>query len=292
MAGSFSEKEPKLNFISIVCENKKALHLGIKIFTMDYTILQVVNEQGVLTVTISRPQAMNALNTAFFSEMDHLIASVAGDTGIRAMILTGAGKAFVAGADIAEMVHKSAEEGADFGRLGQKTFKSLGQLPFPVIAAINGFALGGGLELAMACDFRIASAKAKFGQPEVNLGLITGYAGSQRLPRLVGLADALYLLTTAEMIGADDALRIGLVQKVTEPEALMDECMRLAKLIAAKGPLAVRKIKQVTRQGMESSFDEGSELEAVNFGSLFGPGSEGREGMSAFLEKRSPNWNV
>ncbi len=257
---------------------------------MNEPILQVVNEQGILKVTISRPQAMNALNTAFFNEMDQLIASIAGDSSIRVMILTGEGKAFVAGADIAEMVHKNVAEGEAFARLGQNTFKNLGNLPFPVIAAINGFALGGGLELAMACDFRIASSKAKFGQPEVNLGLITGYAGSQRLPRLVGLADALYLLTTAEMINAEEALRIGLVQKVTDPEALMDECMRIAKLIAAKGPQAVRKIKQVTRQGLAGSMDDGSALEAQHFGSLFGPGSEGEEGMKAFLEKRTPNW--
>lgn len=258
---------------------------------MTYNILQPVTENGIAIVTISRPQALNALNTAFFEEMNHLIASLAADNSIRAMILTGAGKAFVAGADIAEMVHKSAEEGSDFGRLGQRTFDALGNLPFPVIAAINGFALGGGLELAMACDFRIASSKAKFGQPEVNLGLITGYAGSQRLPRLVGLADALYLLTTAEIIGADDALRIGLVQKVCEPEMLMEETLRLSRQIAAKGPQAVRKIKMVTRQGLNSSFGEGSELEAVHFGSLFGPGSEGEEGMKAFLEKRTPQWN-
>ena len=258
---------------------------------MNYTILKPVSENGILTLTLSRPQALNALNTLFFHEMDHLIEAVKDDESIRVMIITGEGKAFVAGADIAEMVHKTDKEGADFGRLGQNTFKNLGLLPFPVIAAVNGFALGGGLELAMACDFRIASSKAKFGQPEVNLGLITGYAGSQRLPRLVGMADALYLLTTAEMMGADDALRIGLVQKVTEPEALMDECMRLAKAIAAKGPQAVRKIKMVTRQGLEIGFDAGSELEAQHFGSLFGPGSEGEEGMKAFLEKRTPQWN-
>ncbi len=257
---------------------------------MDYTILQVVNEEGILRVTISRPQALNALNTDFFHEMNHLIAAVANDPGIRVMVLTGEGKAFVAGADIAEMVHKNSDEGEVFARLGQNTFKNLEALPFPVIAAINGFALGGGLELAMACDFRIASAKAKFGQPEVNLGLITGYAGSQRLPRLVGVADALYLLTTAEMIGADEALRIGLIQKVVEPEALQDECLRLAKLIASKGPQAVRKIKFVTRQGLTGSLEEGSLLEARHFGSLFGPGTEGEEGMKAFLEKRTPNW--
>ncbi len=257
---------------------------------MDFTILKTRRDDDILLVTISRPQAMNALNTMFFNEMDRLIASVSNDESLRAMIITCEGKAFVAGADIAEMVNKTSSEGEAFALLGQNTFKNLGALPFPVIAAINGFALGGGLELAMACDFRIAASNARFGQPEVNLGLITGYAGSQRLPRLVGLADALYLLTTAEMIGSADALRIGLVQKVVEPEALMDECMRIARLIASKGPQAVRKIKYVTRQGMTGSLDGGSLLEAQHFGSLFGPGSEGEKGMKAFLEKKTPNW--
>lgn len=257
---------------------------------MEYHILKPVISEGVVTVTISRPEALNALNTLFFKEMDQLILTLKDDISVRVMIITGEGKAFVAGADIAEMMHKSSKEGSDFGRVGQNTFSSLEALPFPVIAAINGFALGGGLELAMSCDFRIASSKARFGQPEVNLGLIPGYAGTQRLPRLVGLADALFLLTTGEMIGADEALRIGLVQKVTEPEKLLEEVMRIARLIAAKGPSAVRKVKAVTRKSLETSFQEGSENESQHFGSLFGPGSEGEEGMKAFLEKRPPVW--
>jgi len=159
-----------------------------------------------------------------------------------------------------------------------------------VIAAINGFALGGGLELAMACDFRIASSKAKMGQPEVNLGLIPGFAGTQRLPRLVGMANALYLLTTAESIGADEALRIGLVQKVTEPELLLDEALRIARLIRSKGPKAVQLIKIAVRQGLGMEFEAGNDLEAMPFGSLFGAKSEGEEGMKAFLEKRPPVW--
>jgi enoyl-CoA hydratase len=142
----------------------------------------------------------------------------------------------------------------------------------------------------MGCDFRIASSKAKFGQPEVNLGLIPGYAATQRLSRLVGMGDALYLLTTAEMIGAEDALRIGLVQKVVEPEVFMDEVLKIAQSIAHKGPQAVKKVKEVTRQGFLMDFDKGSELEAEQFGSLFGKGSEGEEGMKAFLEKRKPSW--
>lgn len=257
---------------------------------MDYEILQIEKNEGIALVTICRPKAMNALNTRFFLEMDHAVATFKDDAELRAVIITGEGKAFVAGADIAEMQNKTAEEGTDFSRKGQNTFASFTQLNVPVIAAINGFALGGGLELAMGADFRIASTKAKFGQPEVNLGLIPGFAGTQRLSRLVGMADALYLLMTADMIGAEDALRIGLVQKVVEPEELIESCMNIAKNIASKGPQAVAKVKALAHQGMNMTLEEGSELEAQQFGTLFGKGTEGEEGMTAFLEKRKPNW--
>jgi enoyl-CoA hydratase len=257
---------------------------------MDNKILQTKLEEGILLVTISRPKAMNALNTQFFNEMDELITTVKGNPEVKVMVITGEGKAFVAGADIAEMVNKSQAEGEAFSRLGQNTFRSFEKLDIPVIAAVNGFALGGGMELTMACDFRIASTKAKFGQPEVNLGLIPGYAGTQRLSRLTGMGNALYLLMTADMIGAEDALRIGLVQKVVEPETLMDEVMKIAKNIASKGPQAVKNVKDVARRGYELSLDEGADLEARAFGSLFGDNSEGREGMQAFLEKRKPEW--
>jgi enoyl-CoA hydratase len=257
---------------------------------MEYEILKPELKDGIATVTISRPKALNALNTRFFEEMARYIESIKNDDTVKVVVITGDGKAFVAGADIAEMVNKNQEEGSAFSRLGQKVFRSLELLDKPVIAAINGFALGGGLELAMACDFRTASTKAKFGQPEVNLGLIPGYAGTQRLSRLVGLGDALYLLMTADMIGADDALRIGLVQKVFEPENLMEETLKIAKNIASKGPKAIKLVKKVVREGIAMDFDEGSELEAKNFGSLFGEGNEGKEGMSAFLEKRPPRF--
>jgi enoyl-CoA hydratase len=257
---------------------------------MEYQILKIEKKEGIATVTINRPEALNALNTLFFNEMDRAVSELSNDPELRVMIITGTGKAFVAGADIAEMVDKNQEEGSAFSRTGQNTFRSLENMEIPVIAAINGFALGGGLELAMGCDFRIASSKAKFGQPEVNLGLIPGYAATQRLSRLVGLGDALYLLMTADMIGAEDALRIGLVQKVVEPEALMEETKKIAQLIASKGPLAIKKVKAVTRTGYFLDFDEGSELEAQQFGTLFGKGNEGEEGMKAFLEKRKPTW--
>lgn len=255
---------------------------------MEFKNLKLEEKDNILFVTISRPEAMNALNTRFFQEMDEVVAHHANKENLRAMVITGEGKAFVAGADIAEMVNKNSEEGTAFSELGQNTFASLGKLEIPVIAAINGFALGGGLELALACDFRIASTKAKFGQPEVNLGLTPGYAGTQRLPRLVGLADALFLLLTAEMIDAPTALHIGLVQKVVEPEELMEVVTKIATTIAAKGPQAIKKVKLVTRQGMCTDFQSGSKLEAEHFGSLFG--NEGSEGMKAFLEKRKPEW--
>ncbi|NTW25638.1 MAG: crotonase [Lentimicrobium sp.] len=255
---------------------------------MEYTILRPSLEGSTAFITISRPQALNALNSRFFEEMDHYISGIVADDSIRALIITGEGKAFVAGADIAEMVNMSPDEARDFSKRGQAVFNRLGQLPFPVIAAINGFALGGGMELAMACDFRIASSNAKFGQPEVNLGLIPGYAGTQRLPRLTNLADALYLLTTAEVIDAPTALQMRLIQKVTAPENLLDEARRLAGLIAAKGPLAVKMVKEVTRKGFEMSYTEGERLECDHFGDPFG--NEGAEGMRAFLEKRKPEW--
>lgn len=257
---------------------------------MEYQILKLNIQENIAIVTISRPKALNALNTRFFNEMDDLVSKMSARPDVRAIIITGEGKAFVAGADIAEMVDKDGEAGEAFSRLGQNTFSSFGKMSIPVIAAVNGFALGGGMELAMGCDFRIASTKAKFGQPEVNLGLIPGYAGTQRLPRMVGMGDALYLLMSADMIGAADALRIGLVQKVVEPDELMDTVLAIAKNIASKGPKAIEKVKKAVRIGREMSRNYGEELEAEEFGSLFGEGNEGKEGMQAFLEKRKPNW--
>lgn len=256
---------------------------------MEYQILRPVKEGNIVVVTLSRPQAMNALNSRFFDEMDHLLDDLSRDTSVRVLIITGEGKAFVAGADIAEMVNMDGDQARAFSRKGQEVFDKIGKVPFIVIGAINGFTLGGGMELAMSCDMRIASSNAKFGQPEVNLGLIPGYAGTQRLPRLTNLSDALYLLTTGEAIDAQTALSMRLVQKVTEPEGLMDESKRIAGVIASKGPMAVKLVKRVTRDGLESSFNDGELMEAQHFGDPFG--TEGTEGMRAFLEKKKPNWN-
>lgn len=255
---------------------------------MKYEILKLEVKESIGIITISRPEAMNALNSRFFTEMDAMFDEIRNNNSINCIIITGEGKAFVAGADIAEMIDMESSAAEKFSVNGQNTFRSIELFEKPVIAAVNGFALGGGCELAMACDFRIASSRAKFGQPEVNLGLIPGFAGTQRLPRLVGLADALYLLMTGGMIGAEDALRMGLVQKITEPEELLEETLKIAKVISSKGPKAVRLVKKVVRDGFESGFDEGAALEAKGFGTLFG--NEGTEGMKAFLEKREPRW--
>lgn len=256
---------------------------------MSYQQLELEQINSVLLVKINRPKALNALNNLFFDEMNQVLDLEGSNPSVKAIIITGLGKAFVAGADIAEMADMTQSEGSAFSAKGQNTFNRIENFPVPVIAAVNGFALGGGMELAMSCDFRIAALNAKFGQPEVNLGLIPGYAGTQRLSRLTNPGTALYLLLTAEMISAQEAYSIGLVQKVVEPEMLMDEAMRLANLIAEKGPLAIRKVKMVTRQGFQLSFDEGSALETKEFGSLFQ--NEGEIGMKAFLNKEKPNWN-
>lgn len=253
---------------------------------MEYKILNVAKNDGIGIVTINRPEALNALNSLFFDELNDLLDN--GLSGMNVMIITGVEKAFVAGADIAEMERSTPEQAETFARRGQATFRRLEKLDIPVIAAVNGFALGGGCELAMACDFRIASQKAKFGQPEVNLGIIPGFAGTQRLPRLTGLGDAIFLTLTAETIPAEEALRIGLVQKVTEPEKLMEETLAIANKILLKGPRAVKIAKKVIRQGYAMDFDEACDMEASEFAKLYV--MEGKEGMKAFLEKRKPNW--
>lgn len=256
---------------------------------MNYEILKLEITDNIGLITISRPKAMNALNSNFFNEMNSMLDEVEKNGSLRAIIITGEGKAFVAGADIAEMSNFKSPEGQNFSDIGQKVFSRFEKLSIPVIAAINGFALGGGCELALACDIRIASVKAKLGQPEVNLGLIPGYAGTQRLSRLIGMGNALYLLMTADMISAQRAFEMGLVQKVTEPEELLDEAMKIAKTIASKGKQSVAKVKEVTRTGIELDFNKGEQLESKEFGLLFDT-DETKEGISAFLEKRTPNW--
>jgi len=256
---------------------------------MKYEIIKPSRIESIDLLTISRPDAMNALNTLFFNELNDYLDILENTQDSSCLIITGDGNAFVAGADIKEMQNKNSAEAKQFSEYGQKTFSRIEKLSIPVIAAINGFALGGGCELALACDIRIASKTAKLGQPEVNLGLIPGYGATQRLPRLIGLSNALYLLYTAEFINAEEAFRMGLVQRISEPEQLMNDAIQLAKKIISKGPIAIKKIKRVTRAGLNHSFIGGCELEAETFGKLFET-EQTKEGINAFVEKRKPVW--
>lgn len=256
---------------------------------MEYTILKLSVADSVAVATISRPEAMNALNSEFFLEFNDLLDQVSKNSDIRVLVLTGDGKAFVAGADIAELSDMNRKESFCFSKTGQDTFLRLEKLEIPVIAAVNGYALGGGCELAMACDFRIAAKSAKFAQPEMTLGLIPGYAGTQRLSRLTTLGDALYMILTGEMISAEEAARIGLVQKVVEDDQLMEVTLKMAKKIASNGSRAIPLAKEIIRKGRELPFKEASKTESEAFGKLFDYPST-KEGMRAFLEKRKPNW--
>lgn len=255
---------------------------------MDYeTIIFESNEQ-IGKIIINRPGAMNALNTQFFMDMQSLLDQLIKMEDVKIVVITGEGKAFAAGADIAEMVNLKQAEAKEFSFRGQNLFSRIEQFEKPIIAAVNGFALGGGCELAMACDIRYASTNAKFGQPEVNLGLVPGYAATQRLPGLVGVGNALDLLLTGDLITAQEAHRIGLVQRLFEPEELMDAVIKIAGSIISKGPSATKKVKYLTRLSRDLSFEAGSAKETELFASLFE--NEGAEGMKAFLEKRKPNW--
>lgn len=257
---------------------------------MEYSKIKIEHpEEGICVLIIDNPAALNALNTDILNELDAAIKEIAADGNINVLILTGAGRAFVAGADISEMAGKTAMEGRRFGELGARVFRSLELMPQPVIAAVNGFALGGGCELAMACDIRIASAKAKFGQPEVGLGIIPGFSGTQRLPRLVGPGKARELIYTADVIKADEAMRIGLVEKVVEPEALMDEALVMARKIASKAQLAVRLAKDAINRGMQTDIDTAIALENDLFGLCFSTADQ-KEGMRAFLAKEAPKF--
>ncbi len=247
-------------------------------------------EENIAIVMMNRPKALNALNSETLKELDNVIEVLEKDNEIYAVVLTGAGeKAFVAGADISEMRNLNEEQGKEFGLLGNKVFRRLENLNKPVIAAVNGFALGGGCELAMACDIRIASTKAKFGQPEVGLGITPGFGGTQRLPRIVGLGKAKELIYTCDIIKADEALRIGLVNKVVEVEALLDEAKAMAKKIALNAPIAVKLCKDAINRGMQVNIDEGIVIEACDFGKCFSTEDQ-KEGMAAFVEKRNKNF--
>ncbi len=241
---------------------------------------------NVAIAAIDRPKALNALNSAVLDELDALLDAVKADAEIRVLILTGSGdKAFVAGADIGEMSGLSKAEGEAFGKKGNDVFRKLETLPIPVIAAVNGYALGGGCEISMACDIRICSDTAVFGQPETGLGITPGFGGTQRLARLVGAGMAKQLIFSAKNIKADEALRIGLVNAVYPQEELMPAAEKLAETIARNAPIAVRACKKAINEGLELPTDEAIVLEEKLFGSCFETADQ-KEGMTAFLEKR------
>jgi enoyl-CoA hydratase len=257
---------------------------------MSFETLLVDRDGAVATVTINRPKVLNALNTQTINELERAMLDLEQDDDVRVVVLTGAGeKAFVAGADINELAVLSPAEAQRHGRRGQSVFDRIEQLGKPVIAAINGFALGGGCELAMACTLRIAAETARLGQPEINLGLIPGYAGSQRLPRLVGKGRALEILLTGDMVSAARAYEIGLVNKVVPAAEVMAEARRVAAALAAKAPLAMRSILEVVHHGLEMPRADAEFLEASLFG-LVASSDDMKEGTRAFLEKRPPSW--
>jgi enoyl-CoA hydratase len=246
-------------------------------------------DAGVAILSLNRPDVLNALNRALLEALGAELQELAGEEALRALVLTGAGRAFAAGADIAEMRKLDVRGAEAFSRLGHRTVALLEALPIPTIAAVNGFALGGGCELACACDWVYASRRARFGQPEVNLGLIPGFGGTSRLPRRVGMAWAKELVMSGEPIDAETALRIGLVNRLCDPEELLNAALEAGRKIAAKGPVAVARAKQVLQEGQDADVRLAHVLERTAFGLVFGS-EDCAEGMAAFLEKRDPKF--
>jgi enoyl-CoA hydratase len=257
---------------------------------MEYQNILLEKSAPVAVVTVNRPKVLNALNQKTVMEIECAFFELKDDTSIKAVILTGAGdKAFIAGADINEIATFDATAGAQFAHRGQAVLSLIENLGKPVIAAIGGYALGGGLEIAMACHMRIASQKAKVGQPEINLGIIPGFGGTQRLARLVGEGKAMELNLTGDPIGAEEALKIGLVNQVVAPEELMDAAKALAEKICSKGGVAVRYCMESVHKGLQGTLQEGLNLEANLFG-LCCATQDKTEGTKAFLEKRKPGF--
>lgn len=257
---------------------------------MDYNSIIFERREKFAVITLNRPDKLNALNFELFSELDDAIKRIASDPEIYAVILTGAGdKAFAAGADIVELNKSDVISGKRFSEIGSNVMHKLEQLRIPVIAAINGFALGGGLELALSCHIRFASEKAKMGQPEVNLGIIPGYGATQRLPRLIGKAKAIELIISAKTIDAQTALSIGLVNEVFPHEQLMDKTIEFVNLVLSKGPLAVKAALDCIDIADKTSLADGLAYESKVFGDVCGT-QDFKEGTTAFLEKRQPNF--
>ncbi len=257
---------------------------------MEFNNILMDKNDNIAIVTINRPKQLNALNKETISDLNQSLSALKDDRNIKCVIITGSGeKAFVAGADIKEFAHFGIEQGKELARSGQENlFDYIENFPKPVIAAINGFALGGGLELAMACHFRIASENARMGLPEVSLGVIPGYGGTQRLPQLIGKGKAMELITTAKMMNADEALQYRLVNYVVSLDELIDKAMKLAASISNNSPQAINSAIKAVNAGFETNVD-GYEKEIEEFGNCFGS-DEFKEGTSAFMEKRKANF--
>ena len=242
-------------------------------------------QDNIGIITINRPEALNALNTAVFNELEPLVGEIERDATLAALIITGEGRSFVAGADIGEQCPMDLEAGRKWARRGSSVFRRIEKPEIPTSAAVNGFALGGGCELALTCDIILASEKAKFGQPEVGLGITPGFSGTQRLPRRVGIGKAKELIFSGKMIKADEAKTIGLVNEVYAPEALMDAALEMARSFTKNAPIAVKYAKACIDRGMQMDLDDGIALENEMFAMCYATADQ-KEGMTAFLEKR------
>ena len=257
---------------------------------MSFETILIKIEGGVATITLNRPQQLNALNRQMFRELDEAFDEVTADPAARVLVITGVGdRAFAAGADIREFVDMAPVEALEFSRNAQRIFRKLETMPKPSIAAVNGFALGGGCELMMACDIAYASDTARIGQPEITLGIIPGAGGTQRLSRLVGKQKAKELEMTGDMISAEEALRLGLVCKVVKPGDLMGEVQKLCEKLLSKGDVALRMVKEAIEAGLQVDLNTGMEIEAKSWSVCFTT-EDHVEGVKAFLEKRRPNF--
>ena len=256
---------------------------------MDYKNLIVETIKKIGIVRINRPEVLNAVNMETILELEKAMHEFDDNEDILVIIITGEGKSFVSGSDISKLAQLEPLQAREYSQIGQRVLSFIENMEKPVIAAVNGYALGSGCELAMACDIRIASEKAKFGQPEVKLGIIPGHAGTQRLARLVGISKAKELIFTGDIIDAQEALRIGLVNKVVGSESLLEEVNNIANKIVAVGPTAVRLAKTVINRGIDTNLTTASSYETEAFSVVFST-EEAREGIRAFLEKRKPNW--
>ncbi|HEX15710.1 MAG: enoyl-CoA hydratase/isomerase family protein [Deltaproteobacteria bacterium] len=257
---------------------------------MVYENILVEVEDGIALLKINRPKVLNALNKATLLEIQQALRELTEREDVRGLIITGEGeKAFVAGADVAEMAEMTPQEAQEFSRLGHETLKMIEEFPWPVIAAVNGYALGGGLEVALACDLIFASEGARLGLPEVTLGIFPGFGGTQRLPRLIGRARALEVILTGQMFEAQRAYEMGMVNRVCPADRLLEEAKEVARQMAKNGPIAVKMAKKVVKEGLDSTLREGEELEIEAWANLFSTHDQ-KEGMKAFLEKRKPSF--